>query len=554
AGNDLMDESRRAFYEYHAALMEPWDGPAAMCFSDGIHIGATLDRNGLRPARYIVTDDDEVIMASEMGVLPIPPEKIVRKWRLQPGKMLLIDLKKGAIVSDEEIKAELADAQPYRQWLARTQIQLEDLPEVPAQAPANDVPLIDLQQAFGYTQEDIKLILPPMATTGQEAVGSMGTDTPISAMSDKSKLLYTYFKQNFAQVTNPPIDSIREESVMSLVSFIGPRPNILDLEGHGSRKRLEVRQPILTNADLEKIRAIGAMVDNPFRSKTLDITYPVSEGAKGMEKALEQLFADAEMAVHAGDNIIILSDRMLGRDRVAIPALLATAGVHHHLIRKGLRTSVGLVVETGEAREVHHFCALAGYGAEAINPYLAFETLLAMRGDLPDEVDEHEIVYRYIKAIGKGILKVTAKMGISTYQSYCGAQIFDAVGLSSDFVDRYFTGTATTIEGAGLFEIAEETVRRHREAFSNSPVLEDALDVGGEYAFRHRGEAHVWRSETVTNLQHAVRGNARDKYREFARLVNEVEDRYVTIRSLFKLKTAEQDGRMPVALEEVEPA
>ncbi|MEO8759064.1 MAG: glutamate synthase large subunit [Devosia sp.] len=557
AGNPLMDADRKAFYEYHAALMEPWDGPAAMCFSDGLFIGATLDRNGLRPARYIVTDDDEVIMASEMGTLPIAPEKILRKWRLQPGKMLLIDLKKGAIVSDEEIKAELATAHPYKQWLGRTQIQLEELPEVAPQAPQSTVPLLDRQQAFGYTQEDLKLIIPPMATTGQEATGSMGTDTPISAMSDKSKLLYTYFKQNFAQVTNPPIDSIREESVMSLVSFIGPRPNILDLEGHGTRKRLEVHQPILTNADLEKIRAIGAMEDNPFRSKTLDITYPASEGADGMKAALDQLFSDAEMAAHSGDNIIILSDRMIGPDRIAIPSLLATAGVHHHLIRKGLRTSVGLVVETGDAREVHHFCALAGYGAEAINPYLAFETLIAMReetNDIPEEVDEHELVYRYIKAIGKGILKVTAKMGISTYQSYCGAQIFDAIGLTQEFVDTYFTGTATTIEGAGLAEIATETVKRHDDAFGDSPILEDSLEVGGDYAFRFRGEAHVWRSETVSNLQHAARGNSRDKYREFAKLVNEVEDRYVTIRSLFTLKTAAEDGRSAVPLEEVEPA
>jgi len=557
AGNPLMDADRKAFYEYHAALMEPWDGPAAMCFSDGLYIGATLDRNGLRPARYIVTDDDEVIMASEMGTLPIAPEKIIRKWRLQPGKMLLIDLKKGVIVSDEEIKAELAQAQPYKQWLARTQIILEDLPEVPSQAPESTVPLLDRQQAFGYTQEDLKLIIPPMATTGQEAVGSMGTDTPISALSDKSKLLYTYFKQNFAQVTNPPIDSIREESVMSLVSFIGPRPNLLDLEGHGTRKRLEVHQPILTNADLEKIRAIGAMEDNPFRSKTLDITYPASEGADGMKAALDELFSDAEIAVHAGDNIIILSDRLIGPDRIAIPSLLATAGVHHHLIRKGLRTSVGLVVETGDAREVHHFCALAGYGAEAINPYLAFETLAAMRAqtnDIPEEVDEHELVYRYIKAIGKGILKVTAKMGISTYQSYCGAQIFDAVGLTSEFVKTYFTGTATSIEGAGLKEIAEETVKRHKDAFGDSPVLDDELDVGGDYAFRFRGEAHVWRSETVSNLQHAVRANARDKYREFSKLVNEVEDRYVTIRSLFRLKAASEDGRTAIPLEEVEPA
>jgi glutamate synthase (NADPH/NADH) large chain len=554
AGNPLMDEDRRAFYEYHAALMEPWDGPAAMCFSDGIHIGATLDRNGLRPARYLVTEDDEVVMSSEAGVLPIPAEKIKKKWRLQPGKMLLIDLKQGRIVSDEEIKAELANAHPYKQWLGRTQIVLEELPAVHFEPKTSDVPLLDRQQAFGYTQEDLKLILPPMAATGQEAVGSMGTDTPISALSNKSKLLYSYFKQNFAQVTNPPIDSIREELVMSLVSFIGPRPNVLDLTGGNSRQRLEVRQPILTNEDLEKIRAIGGMEDNPFRSKTLDITYPVSEGADGMKRALDQLFSDAEMAVHSGDNIIILSDRLMSRERVAIPALLATAGIHHHLIRKGLRTSVGLVVETGEAREIHHFCALAGYGAEAINPYLAFETLAAMRGDLPGELDADEIIYRYIKAIGKGILKVTAKMGISTYQSYCGAQIFDAVGLSTDFVSTYFTGTATTIEGAGLKEIAEETVLRHQDAFGNSPVLEDVLDVGGDYAFRQRGEAHVWRSETVASLQHAARGNARDKYREFSKLVNEVEDKYVTIRSLFRIRKADEEGRAPVELDQVEPA
>jgi len=554
AGNPLMDESRRAFYEYHAALMEPWDGPAAMCFSDGQYIGATLDRNGLRPARYFVTEDDEVVMSSEAGVLPVDESKVVRKWRLQPGKMLLIDLEQGRIVSDEEIKAELANALPYKKWLAQTQIVLEDLPEVTPQAPRSEVPLLDRQQAFGYTQEDLKLLLTPMATTGQEAVGSMGTDTPISALSDKSKLLYTYFKQNFAQVTNPPIDSIREELVMSLVSFIGPRPNILDLKGQGKRKRLEVRQPILTNEDLEKIRAIGAMDSNPFQSKTLDITYQASEGAEGMEQALEQLFSDAEIAVHAGTNIIILSDRMIGPDRVAIPALLATAGVHHHLIRKGLRTSVGLVVETGDAREIHHFCALAGYGAEAINPYLAFETLLAMKSDLPEEVDEHEIVHRYIKAIGKGILKVTAKMGISTYQSYCGAQIFDAVGLTSDFVGKYFSGTATTVEGAGLAEIAAETVRRHNDAFGSSPVLDDVLDVGGDYALRLRGEAHVWRSETVSALQHAVRGNAQDRYREFSKLVNETEDKYLTIRSLFRIKGADEDGRTPVPLEEVEPA
>ena len=554
AGNPLMDEDRRAFYEYHAALMEPWDGPAAVAFTDGKQIGATLDRNGLRPARYMVTADDEVIMASEAGVLPVEESRIVQKWRLQPGKMLLIDLEQERIIDDAEIKAELANAKPYRQWLARTQIVLEELPPVPSTPARSDVSLLDRQQAFGYTQEDLKLLMTPMAVTGQEAIGSMGNDVPISVMSDKPKVLYTYFKQNFAQVTNPPIDSIREELVMSLVSFIGPRPNLFDSEGQGRRKRLEVRQPILSNEDLEKIRAIGDMDGNPFKSETLDITFPASAGAEGMGAALDALFAKAEEAVLAGINIIILSDRMVGPDRVAIPALLATAGVHHHLIRHGLRTSVGLVVETGEAREVHHFCVLAGYGAEAINPYLAFDTLAAMARDLPNDVDAEEAIHRYIKAIDKGLLKVMAKMGISTYQSYCGAQIFDAIGLKSDFVARYFTGTATTIEGAGCDEIAAETVRRHSDAFGNSPVLADSLEVGGDYAFRLRGEQHVWRSETVSTLQHAVRGNALDQYRAFARLVNQDEAEHITIRSLFRIKSAEEDGRQPVALEEVEPA
>ena len=553
AGNPLMDEDRKAFYEYHAALMEPWDGPAAVAFTDGRQIGATLDRNGLRPARWLVTDDDRVIMASEAGVLPIPEEKIVRKWRLQPGKLLLVDLEQGRIVSDDEIKATLAKAHPYREWLDRTQMVLEDLKPVEAREVRTDVSLLDRQQAFGYTQEDLQLLLEPMATTGQEAVGSMGTDTPISALSDKPKLLYTYFKQNFAQVTNPPIDPIREELVMSLVSFIGPRPNIFDLEGNSRRKRLEVRQPILTNEDLEKIRCIGHM-DEGFDTRTLDITYPAEKGAAGMREALTRLCERAEAAVNGGYNIIILSDRMVGPDRIPIPALLATAAVHHHLIRKGLRTSVGLVVETGEAREVHHFCCLAGYGAEAINPYLAFETLTAMRHDLPEKMSEKEIIKRYIKAVDKGILKVMSKMGISTYQSYCGAQIFDAVGLKSEFVDQYFTGTATRIEGVGLDEIAEETARRHADAFGDSPVLRHFLDIGGEYAFRIRGEAHVWTSETVSTLQHAVRGNSYEKYRAFARLINEQSERFLTIRGLFRIKSAEEDGRKPVPIEEVEPA
>lgn len=554
AGNPLMDEERRAFYEYHAALMEPWDGPAAMAFSDGKWIGATLDRNGLRPARYIVTSDDMVIMASEAGTLPVEESRIVKKWRLQPGKMLLINLEEGRIISDDEIKSDLARRHPYKKWVARTQIVLEDLPPVPPRAPETAVSLLDRQQAFGYTAEDLKFLLTPMAETGEEAVGSMGNDAPISALSDKSKLLFTYFKQNFAQVTNPPIDSIREQLVMSLVSFIGPRPNLFDIEGEGQRKRLEARQPILTNEDLEKIRAIGEMDDNPFHSRTLDITYPASDGAAGMSVALDRLCAEAIAAVENGINIIILSDRMVGPERVPIPSLLATAGVHHHLIREGLRTSVGIVVEAGDAREVHHFSVLAGYGAEAINPYLAFDTLFAMKRELAKEVDDEELVHRYIKAIDKGLLKVMAKMGISTYQSYCGAQIFDAVGLSSDFVGRYFTGTATTIEGVGLDGIAEETLRRHRDAFGPSPILENALDVGGDYAYRLRGESHVWRPETVAALQHAVRGNALDRYREFSRLVNDTEDRYLTIRSLFRIRSAEEDGRTPVPLEEVEPA
>ncbi|MEO4001631.1 glutamate synthase large subunit [Mesorhizobium sp. CAU 1732] len=555
AGNKLMGNDRKAFYEYHAALMEPWDGPAAVAFTDGRQIGATLDRNGLRPARYIVTDDDRVIMASEAGALPVPEEKIIKKWRLQPGRMLLIDLVKGRIISDEEIKSEIATKHPYREWLSNTQLILEDLKPVEPRALRKDVSLLDRQQAFGYTQEDTKILMSPMATTGQEAVGSMGTDTPISAMSDKSKLLYTYFKQNFAQVTNPPIDPIREELVMSLVSFIGPRPNIFDLVGSSRRKRLEVRQPILTNGDLEKIRSIGHTEDR-FDTKTLDVTYSTAEGAAGMPAALERLCERAEAAVAGGYNIIILSDRQVGPDRIALPALLATAAVHHHLIRKGLRTSVGLVVESGEPREVHHFCCLAGYGAEAINPYLAFDTLLDMhkRGDFPPEVDAYEVVGRYIKSIGKGILKVMSKMGISTYQSYCGAQIFDAIGLNTEFVERYFTGTATTIEGIGLEQVAGETVSRHNEAFGDDPVLRHTLDVGGEYMFRMRGEAHMWSPDAVATLQHAVRKGSWETFKEFSTQVDSEAARAKSIRGLFRIKTAADVGATPVPIDEVESA
>ena len=553
AGNPLMDPQRRAFYEYHAALMEPWDGPAAIAFTDGRQIGATLDRNGLRPARYVVTDDDHVIMGSEAGVLPIPEERIARKWRLQPGKMLLIDLEQGRIIDDAEIKQQLAAEHPYEEWLKATQFKLEELPDPPsAAAPgaANDpTTLLDRQQAFGFTQEDLQFFLEPMALQGDDPVGSMGTDTPIAVLSRKPKLLYNYFKQNFAQVTNPPIDPIREELVMSLVSMIGPRPNLL---GHhaGSHFRLEVAQPILTNADLEKIRAISDLVNGAFRTQTIDVTWPASEGEHGLEPALARVCREATEAVLAGNNILILSDRAVAPERVPIPALLATAAVHHHLIRQGLRTRTGLVVETGEAREVHHFCMLAGYGAEAINPYLAFETLeeIRVRNDLA--LKPYEVQKNYLKALGKGILKVISKMGISTYQSYCGAQIFDAIGLSTEVIDRYFTGTASTIEGAGLRELAQEAVQRHRNAFGDNPIYRAMLDVGGDYAYRLRGEDHAWTPETIANLQHAARGNNRDKYLGFARSINDQNERLLTIRGLCELRLAGE----PVPLDEVEPA
>ncbi len=554
SGNPLMDEERRAFYEYHAALMEPWDGPAAVAFTDGRMIGATLDRNGLRPARYLVTSDDYLILASEMGVLDVPEEKIVEKWRLQPGRMLLVDLEAGRIIPDEEIKRELATARPYRSLLQEGQFKLKELPDVGRSAPKTNVSLLDRQQAFGYTQEDVKTLMAPMANTGQEGVGSMGTDTPLPTLSERPRLLYDYFHQLFAQVTNPPIDPIREESVMSLISFIGPRPNLLGINETSALKRLEVSQPIISNKGLEKIRAIGDISDNQFQTITLDITYNVARGAEYMGEALEKICQRAEKAVRDGYNIIILSDRLVGPDRLPVPALLATSAVHHHLIRAGLRTSVGLVVETGEAREVHHFVTLGGYGAEAINPYLAFETIENMRLYLGEDISEKEAVKRYIKAVDKGILKVMSKMGISTWQSYCGAQIFDAVGLNSEFIAKYFTGTNSAVEGVGLKEIAEETIRRHELAFSEAPVLKNFLDVGGEYAQRIRGERHHWTASTVANLQHAVRGKIPEKYRAYAEEMNRRGREAMTLRGLFRIRDAEEMGRSPVPLEEVEPA
>jgi len=550
SGNPLMDEKRRAFYEYHAALMEPWDGPAAVAFTDGRQIGATLDRNGLRPARYLITDDGLVLMASEMGVLQIPEEKIVKKWRLQPGKMFLIDLEEGRIIDDAELKEQLATSKPYARWLEQTQIRMEKLPEaVGSMSPAPET-LLDTQQAFGYTQEDIKFLLTPMILTGQEATGSMGADNPPAVLSSKAKHLSNYFKQNFAQVTNPPIDPIREEIVMSLVSLIGPRPNLLGMDDGGGNMRLEVKQPVLTNTDLERIRNIEDNTGGAFRTRTLDICYPVEQGAAGMKAALTALCEKAERVVLEGFNILILSDRNVDADNVAIPALLATSAVHHHLIRKGLRTESGLVVETGAAIEVHHYATLAGYGAEAVNPYVAFDTIQALLPRLPERLTFEEAQKRYIKAVGKGLKKVMSKMGISTYQSYCGAQIFDIVGLSSGFVDEYFTGTATRIEGIGLQEVAEEAMRWHADGYGDNPIYQKHLDVGGDYAYRLRGEDHVWTPDTIAKVQHACRANDWQTYEAFSKAINEQQERLTNFRGLFELKFADQE----IPLDEVEPA
>ena len=552
AKNPLMDPARKAFYEYHAALMEPWDGPAAVAFTDGRQIGATLDRNGLRPARFCVTKDDLVCLASESGVLPFAEEDIIRKWRLQPGRMLLIDLEQGRIIEDEELKADLAEAEPYAKWLDQAQYKLEDLEHLDleySEVPEHSTELLQRQQAFGYTQEDVTKFLEPMASKGEDPIGSMGTDTPIAVLSDRSRLLYDYFKQNFAQVTNPPIDPIREELVMSLLSMIGPRPNLL---GHdaGTHKRLEVSQPILTNQDLAKIRSVESGLDGAFRTETIDITWKASKGAKGLAFALKEMCWAATEAVLQDHNILILSDRAQSADRVPIPAALATAAVHHHLVRQGLRMQTGLVVETGEAREVHHFCVLAGYGAEAINPYLAFETLEQLRELKYPDLTPKDVEKNYIKAVGKGILKVMSKMGISTYQSYCGAQIFDAVGLSSKFVDTYFTGTSTTIEGVGLIEVAEEAVSRHAVAYGDNPLYRSMLDVGGVYQYRLRGESHAWTPANVADLQHAVRGNNPKNYADFAKSINEQAERLLTIRGLMELMPANE----PLSLDQVEPA
>lgn len=544
AGNPMMDEERRAFYEYHAALMEPWDGPAAVAFTDGRMIGATLDRNGLRPARYLVTDDDHVMMASEMGVLTFPQERIVKKWRLQPGKMLLIDMEQGRIIDDAEVKQTLAQAKPYKAWIEKSRYFLGDLPKVDSHLELH-ADLLDVQQAFGYSQEDLKFILQPMMVAGEEGTGSMGNDSALPVLSNRPKLLYYYFKQLFAQVTNPPIDPIREELVMSLVTFIGPKPNLLGIDETNPPLRLEASQPVLLQDELAQLKAIDTLTQNRYRSLTLDITYPAAQGRQGMASALETLCAAAKKAVNDGFNVLILSDRQVSADRLAIPALLACSATHQYLVRAGLRTNTGLVVDTGSAREVHHFALLAGYGAEAICPWLALETI-----NQTATGDAKEAQKKFVKAIGKGLYKVMSKMGISTYQSYCGGQIFEAVGLSSAFVKQYFTGTISTIEGIGLNEVAEESLRTHNSAFSNDPVLLGALDPGGEYAFRVRGEEHMWTPDSIAKLQHATRTNEASTYKEYAKLINDQTKRHMTLRGLFQIKPSGS----PIPLEEVEPA
>jgi len=546
----LMDDNRRAFYEYHAAMMEPWDGPAAMAFTDGRHIGGTLDRNGLRPARYIVTDDDLVVMASESGVLPIPESKIIKKWRLQPGKMFLIDLDAGRIIDDKELKDTYANAKPYKQWIHSVRIKLDELKAEPTE-PKSATPLLDLQQAFGYTQEDLKFLMSPMAATAEEATGSMGNDSPLAVMSNKNKPLYSYFKQLFAQVTNPPIDPIREAMVMSLVSFIGPKPNVLDTNNINPPMRLEVSQPVLDYADMAKLRNIGAHTGGKFKSYELNICYPTAWGKEGIEARLASLCAKAVDAVNSGHNILIVSDRRIDANQVAIPALLATSAIHLHLVSKGLRTSTGLVVETGSARETHHFALLAGYGAEAIHPYLAMDTLTELAKELPGELAPGKAIVNFQKAVGKGLLKVMSKMGISTYMSYCGAQIFEAIGLNKSLVDKYFKGTASNVEGIGVFEVAEEALRLHRLAFSNDPVLANALDAGGEYAYRVRGEEHMWTPDAIAKLQHSSRANNYGTYKEYAQIINDQSRRHMTLRGLFEFKI---DPSKAIPLDEVEPA
>ncbi len=544
--NPQMDLDRRGFYEYHAAMQEPWDGPAAVCFTDGKLIGATLDRNGLRPCRYQVTTDGLVVLASEAGVLPMDAPQIRQKGRLMPGRMFLVDTVEGRIIDDEDVKAEIASRKPYRSWVTQYRISLDELPE-PLNVPQPDHPSIrQRQQAFGYTVEELKMVIIPMVVEGQEAVSSMGTDTPLAVLSERPQLLFKYFKQLFAQVTNPPIDPIREELVMSLTTSIGPKPNLMDEHPEACR-RIRVKQPILTNADLQKIREIA---DPHFRSRTLKMLFRVAEGPEGLGAAVDDLCRQASRAIKEGYKFLILSDRGVNDEWAPIPSVLGIAAVHHHLVRECTRTEVGLIVESGEPRDVHQFACLIGYGAGTVNPYLVFESLVDMERDgyLPEGLDAQTAEGKFIKAINKGLLKIFSKMGISTVQSYCGAQIFEAIGLNHEVVDRYFTGTASRVEGIGIHEIGEETLRRHRVAYEPTPIRQ--LDFGGEIHYRVQGEHHNWNPETIYTLQHATKSNDPTTYAEFAQLVNDESKRRSNLRGLLDFKFPPK----AIPLDEVEPA
>jgi glutamate synthase domain-containing protein 2/glutamate synthase domain-containing protein 1/glutamate synthase domain-containing protein 3 len=545
AGHESMPPAHRDFYEYHSSLMEPWDGPASIAFTDGTVIGAVLDRNGLRPSRYYVTKDDLVIMASEVGVLDIPPENILLKERLHPGRIFLVDTARGRIVSDEEIKRELAAAHPYGDWLANL-VDIEDLPPAPHLPLPSHETVRRRQQLFGYTDEDLRVLLAAMGTTGEEPLGSMGTDTALAALSDRPRLLYDYFKQLFAQVTNPPLDAIREELVTSMASTIGPEGNLLDPRPESCRQ-IKIEYPVVDNDQLAKLRYV---YEPGFRSITLPMLFDPRQDGPGMERALAALMREASDASDAGYTILILSDRAADRDRAPMPSLLATAAVHHHLVRLGKRTRCALVVESGDAREVHHCALLLGYGAGAVNPYLAFETLDDMiRQRLLVGVTHGQAVVNYIHALNKGILKVMSKMGISTLQSYCGAQVFEAIGLDRAFVDHYFTRTSSRIGGVGAPVVAEEIARRHRKAFATRSADANELDCGGEYQWRREGEYHLFNPETVFKLQHATRSGQYSIFKEYTRLVDDQNTRLATLRGLLELKPADTT----VPLDQVEP-
>jgi len=545
-GHESMSAEKKAFYEYHSCLMEPWDGPASIGFTDGVQIGAVLDRNGLRPSRYYVTKDDLVIMASEVGVLDIAPERVLSKGRLQPGRMFLVDTVQGRIVADEEIKESIARENPYREWLDENLVKLSDLPEPKDVPTTTHETVLQRQQAFGYTFEDLRILMAPMARLGAEATGSMGNDTPLAVLSDKPQSLFNYFQQLFAQVTNPPIDCIREELVTSSAMTIGTERNLLD-PTPANCNLIALGSPILTNNDLAKLRQI----DRPgFQSVTLPILFPAGGGAEELVAAMDALCAQADAAIAAGQNILILSDRGLDHDHAAIPALLACAGLHHHLIRQGTRTQIGLVLESGEPREVHHFSLLVGYGVAAINPYLAFETIDdAIRENLLRDVTPDDAKKNYAKAAVKGIVKVISKMGISTIESYCGAQIFEAIGLHKSVIDRYFTRTASRIGGVGMDVLAHEATVRHARAFPARGGHPHSLDAGGQYQWRADGEYHLFSPQTVHKLQLAVRTGNYAVFKEYSGLVNEQLEKRATLRGLLSLKPA----ATPVPLAEVEP-